>query len=70
MDFYMTQYKNKVQAQILGGKFNPKTNKYEGAFRYFQRLASKDDDPRQALAKFVIADVTFTAPGVVTDSAV
>ena len=47
---------NRVQAQILGGKFNKKTNKYEGAFRYFQRLASKDDDPRQALAKFVRAD--------------
>ena len=47
---------NKVQAQILGGKFNPKTNKYEGAFRYFQRLAGKENDPRQALAKFVRAD--------------
>tara|TARA_A100000172_G_scaffold80908_1_gene71869 strand:+ start:2475 stop:4805 length:2331 start_codon:yes stop_codon:yes gene_type:complete len=47
---------NKVQAQILGGKLNPKTNKYEGAFRYFQRLASKNDNPRQALSKFVRAD--------------
>ena len=47
---------NKVQARILGGKFNKETNKYEGAFRYFQRLAGKDNDPRQALAKFVRAD--------------
>ena len=47
---------NKVQARILGGSFNKETNKYEGAFRYFQRLAGKDNDPRQALAKFVRAD--------------
>ena len=47
---------NKVQAQILGGKLNKATNKYEGAFRYFQRLAGKEGDPRQALAKFVRAD--------------
>ncbi len=47
---------NKVQARILGGSFNKETNKYEGAFRYFQRLAAKDDNPRQALAKFVRAD--------------
>ena len=47
---------NKIQAQILGGKLNKVTNKYEGAFRYFQRLAGKENDPRQALAKFVRAD--------------
>ena len=47
---------NKIQARILGGKLNKATNKYEGAFRYFQRLARKNDDPRQALAKFVRAD--------------
>ena len=47
---------NKIQAQILGGKLNKATNKYEGAFRYFQRLAGKENDPRQALAKFVRAD--------------
>ena len=47
---------NKIQAQILGGKLNKATNKYEGAFRYFQRLAAKENDPRQALAKFVRAD--------------
>jgi len=47
---------NKVQARILGGSFNKETNKYEGAFRYFQRLAGKENDPRQALAKFVRAD--------------
>mgnify|MGYP001173604277 CR=1 FL=1 len=45
-----------VKARILGGKLNPATNKYEGAFRYFQRLAGKENDPRQALAKFVRAD--------------
>ena len=53
---------NKVQAKILGGKFNKDTNKFEGSFRYFQRLASRDD-PRTALAKFVRADgsrVTLT----------
>ncbi|QDP68234.1 MAG: hypothetical protein Unbinned1007contig1000_46 [Prokaryotic dsDNA virus sp.] len=49
---------NKIQAKILGGQFNKETNKYEGAFRYFQRLTSKTNDPRQALAKFVRSDGT------------
>tara|TARA_A100000172_G_scaffold78673_1_gene64536 strand:- start:275 stop:2560 length:2286 start_codon:yes stop_codon:yes gene_type:complete len=46
---------NKIQAQVLGGQFNKETNKFEGSFRYFQRLAGRDD-PRTALAKFVRAD--------------
>ena len=46
----------KVKAQILGGRLNPDTNKYEGAFRYFDRLVGKEDSTRKALAKFVRAD--------------
>ena len=45
-----------VKARILGGNLNPATNKYEGAFRYFERLVGKEKDTRKALSKFVRAD--------------
>ena len=46
----------KVKAQILGGRLNPDTKRYEGAFKYFDRLVSNTGDTRQALSKFVRAD--------------
>jgi len=45
-----------VKARILGGGKVPGTNRFEGAFKYFDRLVSNTGDTRQALAKFVRAD--------------
>lgn len=45
-----------VKARILGGGIVPGTTRYEGAFKYFDRLVQNTKDPRQALAKFVRAD--------------
>ncbi len=52
---WLSKQSVETRARVLGGHFNKETKKWEGSFRYYDRLANKYG-PQQALSKFVRAD--------------